>query len=234
MGVVIFDYDGPLAASFDMQYRWYEKACKIGRDNGLNTHLPCSSVEEFRNYYDLGDYIAMYEKVGFNWSEHRDLIWKHFLEFQKENEAPIVEGVASQLEKLANRGHTLAIASNNNPKVIRNTLKREGLLRYFSTVVGHTKEDGDDKLKPNPYVIVEAMRRVMALPDNTIYVGDTCVDHEAAQRVAEVYAQPVKTLGVTWGWTGRDALVPVYGTRLVHDVANLADEIDDLLFEKRK
>jgi phosphoglycolate phosphatase len=56
-------------------------------------------------------------------------------------------------------------------------------------------------LKPDPSVVLSVVEKFGATPDECIYVGDTSTDMQTGKN-AEIY-----TVGVLWGFRGRDELV---------------------------
>jgi phosphoglycolate phosphatase len=76
-------------------------------------------------------------------------------------------------------GRTVGVVSNNSLRAVTAYLDRHGLSDGIALVVARTSYD-PTLLKPSPYLIEEAIRRVGADPTATVLVGDSFTDIEAA------------------------------------------------------
>jgi len=88
-------------------------------------------------------------------------------------------GAESAIERLHAAGLPLAIVSQKLRYRVEDVLRRASLLDAFSTIIG-----GDDvpALKPDPAGLLLAIERLQAKPAASLYVGDTVIDAETAQR----------------------------------------------------
>ncbi|MGZ3099944.1 HAD family hydrolase [Streptomyces sp. H62] len=78
-------------------------------------------------------------------------------------------------------GVRLAVATNNSPRVVRTYLTGRGLLPCFTPhIYGRTRELG--LLKPDPHTVVRALSALGAAPSDSLFIGDTPSDCEAARR----------------------------------------------------
>jgi HAD superfamily hydrolase (TIGR01509 family) len=102
-------------------------------------------------------------------------------------------GVAEALAKLGGRKST---ATTKGTPTTRLVLQRFGLLSYFDHVQG---TDGFPA-KPNPDVIFKALQALDASPQESLFVGDSPADIEAAHRAG------VKSCAVTYGYGNREEL----------------------------
>ncbi|MGW0474486.1 HAD family hydrolase [Streptomyces coeruleorubidus] len=85
------------------------------------------------------------------------------------------------IRKLARRGATLAVVTNNSPLAAAAHLDRRGLLPYFTTVQGRRADD-PGLMKPHPDVLFRALRVLGLGPGDAVMIGDTPTDVEAAAR----------------------------------------------------
>lgn len=107
-------------------------------------------------------------------------------------------GVAELLEALTARGLPQAVVTNNLGGMVRETLRRAGLLRHMRTVLG----DGDlPAAKPDPRGAWMAAAACAVAPAACAYIGDSAVD------LATARAAGMTAIGVTWGTTARDAMI---------------------------
>lgn len=107
------------------------------------------------------------------------------------------DGISDLLRNLAARNIQLAVASN---KFQAGT---EKLVRLFFPSVPFAAVLGQREgipLKPNPAVVEEILRATGVAKRNVWYVGDSGVDMETAA------AAGIRSVGVTWGFRGREEL----------------------------
>jgi len=76
-------------------------------------------------------------------------------------------------------GRTIGVVSNNSPRAVNAYLDRHGLSDSIRLVTARTSHD-PGLLKPNPYLIDEAVRGLNADSAATTLVGDSLTDVEAA------------------------------------------------------
>ena len=129
----------------------------------------------------------------------------------------IYPGVRDLLSRLRERRLRLGIVSSKFRFRIEAVLLRDGLLESVDTIVG-----GEDVavLKPDPEGLLEVIRRLGVSPTATLYVGDSVVDAQTAQRAGVRFA-PVLT-GATPGTAF--AQYPLCGTlRRATDLIDLVD-----------
>lgn len=92
-------------------------------------------------------------------------------------------GVVDALETLQAAGHVMALCTNKPEAPARLILRNLRLERYFNGVVGG---DTLDVKKPDPAPLLHIIRRLGDGP--AIYVGDSEVDAETAQRAGVRFA----------------------------------------------
>ena len=93
--------------------------------------------------------------------------------------------VPAVLEELRQQGLALGIVSTKFRRRIEAILRREGLARAFSVVVG-----GEDVAahKPDPGGLLMALDRLGCAPLEALYVGDSPTDAETARRAGVPFA----------------------------------------------
>lgn len=108
------------------------------------------------------------------------------------------EGIPDLLEALKVKGFNLAVLSN---KLHRQTVcVTEKILgkNTFQWIQG--QKEGIPK-KPDPQAALKIAEELGSRPEETLYVGDSEVDIETGR------AAGMKTIGVSWGFRGREALM---------------------------
>ena len=115
-------------------------------------------------------------------------------------------GIEELLHTLKQQGKRLAVVSN------KFCTATEALCRHFfgDTIEVAIGESERIRKKPAPDAVIEAMRRLDAHKDNTVYVGDSEVD------VATAHNSGLPCISVTWGFRDR-ALLTDHGATTVAD-----------------
>ena len=107
----------------------------------------------------------------------------------------------------------LALLTNKPRRYTEKIAARLGFGRFFATIVAGDDAGDLAKLKPNPWPISEALRRLAVKAARPILVGDTATDVLAAQ------AAGVPCCVVRWGHGGAEAVKRA--GLIVEDVAQL-------------
>jgi phosphoglycolate phosphatase len=121
----------------------------------------------------------------------------------------IFPGVAEGLAALAGRKTT---ATTKGTPMTRSILEQFGLIEHFEHVQG---TDGFPS-KPEPDVILEAMRALGAKPSDCLMVGDSTADIEAAR------AARVKVCAVRYGYGDPEKLSALNPDFWIDDLRDLA------------
>lgn len=95
------------------------------------------------------------------------------------NMTVLYDSVPDMVAALRERGLKLGIVSTKYRRRITEVLTREGLLDGFDLVIGG--EDVEHH-KPHPQGLLRAMDQLECSPSSVVYVGDSVVDAELAQR----------------------------------------------------
>src|SRR6185312_15387099 len=115
----------------------------------------------------------------------------HALRASGEYMEPLYDGAAEAIMSLAQRDDVaLGIATGKSQRGVRLVLGHHGLLDRFITI----KTADDAPSKPDPGMVIEAMRETGASPRNTVVVGDTVYD------IAMARAAGATAIGVAWGY----------------------------------
>ena len=103
---------------------------------------------------------------------------------------PLYAGAAETLDRLRADGWLIAMATGKSRRGVETVVRKHKWADLFDSL--HCAEDGPGK--PDPAMLIEAMRVLHARPEATIMIGDTAHDIRMA-KAAGVYAQ-----GVAWGF----------------------------------
>ena len=110
----------------------------------------------------------------------------------------IFDGLKEVLDAMREKGIKLAIVSNKPDfaaKTVVSALYGEG---YFDFVTGQTPGGA---LKPDPTVALSVMDSFGVSREECVYVGDTSTDMKTGKNMG------VLTVGVLWGFRGKDELL---------------------------
>jgi phosphoglycolate phosphatase len=132
---------------------------------------------------------------------------------------PLYPGAAEALAELARRDDVvLGVATGKSQRGVRLVLGHHGLLDHFMTI----KTADDAPSKPDPGMVLAAMREASAQPANTIVVGDTVYD------IAMARAAGAAGVGVTWGYHRAAALKEAGAVAVIDRFANLVPTLDSI------
>ena len=121
----------------------------------------------------------------------------HALRASGDHMEPLYPGAADAVTTLAGRDDVLlGIATGKSQRGVRLVLGHHGLIDHFMTI----KTADDAPSKPDPGMVVDAMREAGVAPADTIVVGDTVYD------IAMARAAGARAIGVSWGYHPRQAL----------------------------
>jgi phosphoglycolate phosphatase len=141
----------------------------------------------------------------------------HALRASGEHMEPLYPGALDAVEALARRDDVaLGIATGKSQRGVRLVLGHHGLLDRFVTI--QTADDAPSK--PDPGMVLAAMREAGATPDNTIVVGDTAYDMAMAR------AAGARAIGVTWGYHAQAMLHDAGASTVIADFAALVPALD--------
>ncbi|GAB7021536.1 HAD family hydrolase [Salidesulfovibrio brasiliensis] len=178
--VVVFDCDGVLLESVDAKTRAFEQvvephgpeAVKLLRDYHL-AHGGVSRVEKFRHFHR--------EVLGREpQPEEMDDLCSRFVEHSLQNVlcCDEVPGARACLEALHGK-LPLYVASGAPQDELRMVLARRGLDGFFAGVYGSPAK--------KPVILRDVLEQTGAGPGETLMVGDSSTDLEAAQAVGTLF-----------------------------------------------
>lgn len=129
---------------------------------------------------------------------------------------PLYDGAVEALERLANDGWLIAMATGKSHRGIRAVFEMHPLEQYFDTI--WCADDGPGK--PHPFMVEEAMKAVGAEPQQTLMIGDAIFDIQMGN------AAGVETHGVGWGFGTLNELRAVGADRVHEDFTTLNAALD--------
>jgi phosphoglycolate phosphatase len=194
--LVVFDCDGTLVDSQHMILTAMTRAygahdIPLPERDVLLSVIGLSLMEAFTK---LGNGAADFPAATL--AEHyRDAF--HAMRASGEHMEPLYPGAAEAVAELARRDDVaLGIATGKSQRGVRLVLRHYGLLDHFVTI----KTADDAPSKPDPGMVIAAMREAGVEAGDTVVVGDTVYD------IAMARAAGAGALGVTWGYHSAAAL----------------------------
>ena len=133
---------------------------------------------------------------------------------------PLYAGIAGVLDALkADSATLMGIATGKGMRGVDRILKFHGLETHFVT-----KQTPDSNpSKPDPGMLISAMKETGTTPEQTVMIGDTSFDMEMA-RAAGCFA-----LGVNWGYHSPEVLRATGAHVIVDQVPDLVSAINALV-----
>ena len=182
---IMFDMDGTLLdSSAAMTY----SVNHVRKSFGLSP-VDKEYLEHHINEPDSDLPMRLYERREYT-REHKERFAKHYLANANLHVKPF-EGAYEMLESLHVKGITLSIATNATDIFAHNMLKGQGMLKFFSFIVG---ANNVKKNKPNPDMI-HHISKLSSIPlKNSILVGDSIKDEGAALNAG------IDFLFASWGY----------------------------------
>ncbi len=125
-------------------------------------------------------------------------------------------GTLEILDLLQARGILLGIATGKSRRGLYTTLELHGIRDRFATL--QTADDAPSK--PHPGMLLNAMQETGSEPENTLMLGDTSFDMQAA-------AQARATgIGVAWGCHPREELHGAGAALVIEDYSEFRAWLD--------
>jgi phosphoglycolate phosphatase len=213
--LIIFDCDGTLVDSQHMICTAMSRAylahkLPVPERETMLSIVGLSLTEAFT---ELGKGAAQFPVASL--AEHYKLAF-HALRESGEHMEPLYPGAREAVETLSDREDVvLGMATGKSQRGARLVLGHHGLLDRFITI--QTADDAPSK--PDPGMVVAAMRDAGVTPDNTVVVGDTVFD------IAMARAAGASAIGVSWGYHTRDSLMAA-GAPVIDAFATLEPTLD--------
>lgn len=209
----IFDLDGTLVDSLqDLAMATNIVLKKLG----FPTH-PVSSYKKF-----VGDGVNMLIERALP-SDKRDLVTEVRKQFDFIYDTHCLEatkpypGIVKLIEKMKQKGLHLAIVTNK-PDALAKKIVSELFGEVFLYVYGNQEIY---PRKPDPYLVNKVIELYQVDKSEVVYIGDSDVDMYTGRNAG------VTTVGVSWGFRGRDELLHSGGQYVVDNVKQLEEWIDD-------
>ena len=173
---LLLDFDGPVCAVFasipaSVVADQLRQVLTDGGHVGLPTVVAtCTDPFDVLRYAaKLGDDEARYVEAAF--TAH---------EVEAVSGAKPTEGAHDLIRAWHTSGRPIAIVSNNSASAIEAYLDLYDLNRYIDVISARNTAD-TSLLKPDPYLLRQAINRLNVTPEDCVFIGDSISDIHAAR-----------------------------------------------------
>jgi phosphoglycolate phosphatase len=200
--LVIFDLDGTLLNTLE---DIADCTNFILQKNGFPTH----KVEAYKYFVGNGVVKLLERALPIDISEetfaeiHKEFL--HYYEIHKEDKTVPYPGIVETLEMLQAKGIMLAVATNKPHELLPVLMQRFFPTIKWAAVFGSRK---NVPVKPNPQIVYDILDSINCKDaecqisiHEILYVGDTAVDMETAQKAG------LTKVGALWGFRTKEELV---------------------------
>jgi len=205
MSLIIFDLDGTLIDSLE--------DLKVSINYAFRTmNIPERTTDEVRCAIGNGALRLIEELIPAAHAHRKNEAFDYFIAHYNDNcaeQTVVYDGVREYLAKVRSHAEIRTALLTNKPETpTKIILQRLGLDSFFDLVIGG---DTLPKRKPDPMGIIYAMEYFNFSTEQTIMVGDSIQDIEAARNAG------VKSVGITSGF-GNTTVIPDWSIDCFADI----------------
>ncbi len=175
LGCVILDLDGTLV---EFPHEWIKRAKQASLERLIESGFRVPQVSTSRPLSEI-----MAEIVALNGDDNEAAIYRivdstfKAFELAAADEAKVRDGAKAFLESVSSMVR-VAVATNNSRDAALRSLEVSGLRRYVGVVVSR---DEVERMKPDPQMILMAVKECRSTLNGAVHVGDSYVDVLAAR-----------------------------------------------------
>ena len=150
-----------------------------------------------------------------------DRVLGDFLEYYDEHCTDYTKpynGMPELLQDLQDKNVGIAVASNKYQQAVDKIIAHYFPTIDFVAIEGHRE---GVNVKPDPSVLFAILSQAQVAKAETLYVGDSGVDMEAARRAG------VDSVGVTWGFRSTKELVEYHANVIVNNPIDILDVVEN-------
>jgi 3-amino-5-hydroxybenzoic acid synthesis related protein len=211
---IVFDFDGVIIDSLDIQKKALAESYKIIVGDGM------PPISEFIKH--SGDSLR---NIFFKMNLPLEMI-EPFKRISQKNDGliKVYPGIKTLLRRLRENGFRCGLCTGKDSLRTLQLLQKLHLNHYFQTVVC-----SDNVENPKPYAdsLILAAGNLGVRLEDIVMIGDSCNDIDCAKNAG------VRSIAVTWGNMGKDVLVKQSPDNIVSSVEELYDSIISILKEEK-
>ena len=150
-----------------------------------------------------------------------DRVLGDFMEYYNEHCTDYTKpynGMPELLQDLQDKNVGIAVASNKYQQAVDKIIAHYFPTIDFVAIEGHRE---GVNVKPDPSVLFAILSQAQVAKAETLYVGDSGVDMEAARRAG------VDSVGVTWGFRSTKELVEYHANVIVNNPIDILDVVEN-------
>ncbi|MCW4010676.1 MAG: HAD family hydrolase [Candidatus Bathyarchaeota archaeon] len=216
----IFDLDGTIAA-FNLDYKTVRAEA---RGYLMKMGVPASVISAKETIFDMlkktelvmvknGKPAAM-EEIR---KEVMQIAEKH--ELEAASLTSLLPGAVETLKTLRKKGLKIAVCTINGENATKKILERFRIAEFFDALISRNKVT---KVKPDPEHCVAALEALGVTADETVVVGDSIEDMQAAKEIKAI------GVGLTTGMSTQKQLVAQGANYVITSITDLPILIESL------
>lgn len=210
--LIIFDLDGTLLNTIaDLAQATNQALAQL--------HYPTHPTDAYR--YFVGNGInKLFERAlpeGERTPENVQRVRALFVPYYNQHNADLsrpYDGIPELLHRLQDEGFMLAVASNKYQEATQALVRHYFPDIRFASVFGQRESVPS---KPHPQIVHDTLAMCGMTVEETLYVGDSCVDMETGKNVGAT------TIGVSWGFRPRTELEAYHPYAIIDEPLALLD-----------
>lgn len=202
---VLFDLDGTLRDTKEIVYSALEKTIEEHTSN-----MPSRADIKHHVHHHSAVHAALSPQINYDdWLQtYRKYLGADWME------APFFEHAEQVLQELRMAGYRLAVVTSAEYDRTIEYLSYRNIDQYFEVVVAMRE---GFRPKPEPDMMLDAMRQLGCTPQETITIGDMITDVQAA------HAAGIQIVGITHGFASRRELEDAGADYLIDRLADFPD-----------
>ncbi|MCH7819447.1 MAG: HAD family hydrolase [Candidatus Marinimicrobia bacterium] len=200
---VIWDYDGTLVDTRHKNLNVTRKIIERITKRSADEFPMLENIEEYhRATMETSNWRKFYREefeIGEEQVNEAGSLWT---EYQLNDDTPVkvFEGIRKGMLSIGTVPQ--GIVSQNSKSSVKRQLESDGLIKYFSHIIGY-EEVAMDKQKPEPDGLINCIKELAESDDGTIfYIGDHETDIQCATRANQVLTETglnVLSIGILYG-----------------------------------
>lgn len=143
-----------------------------------NFDLICQMHDSIRGLAIDDLYITILKELNLKGNLKKMLDYDRVIQRESIYKLQLFDGVVDMLDFLKSKGKKLYLCTNRTMALLDQVLKANNISQYFDEVISCVDEGYK---KPNPYCLLDIMRRTEIPIEQFIYFGDSEVDSQFAQ-----------------------------------------------------